>query len=135
MSSFYFWHWRICVLMRLNKGAFAGCSSLTNITLPNSVTSIGFRAFKNCSSLTSITIPNGVTGIGDGTFSDCPRLVSITIPKSVTSIDYLAFSGCSNLTNITYTGTKAQWKACSKEYLGWSGTVTCSDGIISYTEN
>lgn len=31
MSSFYFWHWRICVLMRLNKGAFSNCSSLKEV--------------------------------------------------------------------------------------------------------
>lgn len=54
MSSFYFWHWRICVLMRLNKGAFAYCSGLTNITIPDGVKSIGYRAFYNCSGLTKI---------------------------------------------------------------------------------
>lgn len=43
--------------------AFSGCSSLTNITIPNSVTSIGFFAFFGCSSLTNITIPNSVTEI------------------------------------------------------------------------
>ena len=41
--------------MRLNKGAFSGCSSLTSITIPDSVTSIGSRAFDDCTSLTSIT--------------------------------------------------------------------------------
>lgn len=54
MSSFYFWHWRICVLMRLNKGAFSGCSGLTSITIPNSVTSIGASAFRGCAWLDKI---------------------------------------------------------------------------------
>lgn len=47
MSSFYFWHWRICVLMRLNKGAFYGCTSLTSVTIGNSVTSIGQSAINS----------------------------------------------------------------------------------------
>ena len=33
MSSFYFWHWRICVLMRLNKGAFSFCCNLKEISV------------------------------------------------------------------------------------------------------
>ena len=44
--------------------AFSGCSSLTSVTIPDSVTSIGNYAFKNCDSLTSIIIPDGVTSIG-----------------------------------------------------------------------
>ena len=119
----------------ISGSAFYYCRSLTSITIPSRVTSIGNFAFENCSSLTSITIPDSVTSIDCYAFCGCSSLTSITIPNSVTSIGYSAFRVCSNLTSITYTGTKAQWKACSKEYLGWSGTVTCSDGIISYTEN
>ena len=49
----------------ISKGAFHGCSGLTSITIPNSVTSIGDRAFAECIGLTSITIPDGVTSIGE----------------------------------------------------------------------
>jgi hypothetical protein len=58
--------------------AFADCSNLTSITIPNSVTSIGEEAFWNCSRLTSITIPNSVTSIGISAFEDCSSLTSIT---------------------------------------------------------
>ena len=64
-----------------------GCNSLTSITIPNSVTSIGGRAFSNCTGLTSVTIPNSVTSIGGGAFRDCNRLTSIickaTTPPSI----------------------------------------------------
>ncbi|MCM1437842.1 MAG: leucine-rich repeat protein [Roseburia sp.] len=61
-------------------GAFSGCSGLTSITIPNSVTSIGAGAFRNCSGLTSITIPDSVTDIGCGAFEGCSNLTSITLP-------------------------------------------------------
>ena len=79
---------------------FSGCSSLTSVTIPSSVTSIGGYAFQRCSSLTSVTIGNSVTTIGYSAFSDCSSLTSVTIPNSVTSIGDYAFSGCSSLTSI-----------------------------------
>ena len=79
---------------------FKDCRSLTSVTIPNSVTSIGFEAFYGCSGLTSITIPNSVSSIGTRAFSGC-RLTSLTIPNSVSSIgtrafnevDYIIYSG------------------------------------------
>ena len=88
-------------------GAFMNCSSLTSVTIPNSVTSIGGDyfyddgAFQNCSSLTSITIPNSVTSIGDKTFFGCSSLITITIPNSVTYIGRAVFYGCSSLTSVS----------------------------------
>ena len=80
--------------------AFDGCTGLTSITIPESVTSIGRFAFYNCTSLTSITIPEGVTSIGDEVFENCTGLTSVTIPESVTNIGDYAFRGCSGLTGI-----------------------------------
>ena len=81
--------------------AFYGCKGLTSITIPNSVTRIDEGAFSGCSSLTSITIPDGVTSIGSYVFSGCSSLTSITIPNSVTSIGEDAFWNCTSLTSIT----------------------------------
>jgi len=85
----------------ISENAFYYCSSLTSITIPNSVTSIGDRAFAGCSSLTNVTIPDGVTSIGVQVFYHCSSLTSIVIPESVTSIGGSAFDGCSSLTSIT----------------------------------
>ena len=85
----------------IGKGAFGDCSNLKSITIPESVTSIGEYAFYNCSSLNSITIPNSVTSIGNYAFYDCDDLTSITIPNSVTSIGNYAFAYCSSLASVT----------------------------------
>ena len=71
--------------------AFLNCSSLTSITIPNSVTIIGEEAFRDCSSLTYLIIPESVTSIGERAFINCDYLSSITIPDSVTNIGYNAF--------------------------------------------
>jgi hypothetical protein len=86
-------------------GAFQGCTGLTSITIPNSVTSIAEEAFYNCTGLTIVTIPNSVTSIGKRAFASCYRLTSITIPNSVTSIVEEAFSGCTGLTIMTVEAT------------------------------
>ena len=68
------------------NNAFFCCRSLTDIVIPDSVTSIGDKAFYRCSSLTSFVIPNGVTRIGNGAFLGCSSLKEVAIPNSVTSI-------------------------------------------------
>ena len=80
--------------------AFEDCSNLTRVTIGNSVTSIGDSAFEGCSGLTSVTIPNSVTSIGDSAFYGCSSLVSATIGNSVTSIGNYAFEDCSGLTSV-----------------------------------
>ena len=74
---------------------------VTELIIPNSITSIKNYAFWGCNGLTSITIPNSVTSIGNSAFSSCKGLTSITIPNSVTSIGKWAFQYCTKLTNAT----------------------------------
>ena len=85
----------------IGRCAFNECSGLTSVTIGNSVTSIGDQAFSLCTGLTSMTIGNSVTSIGDQAFSGCRSLTSITIPNSVTAIGSEAFYGCSGLTSVT----------------------------------
>ena len=70
---------------------------ITDLVIPNSVTSIGDYAFWDCRGLTSVAIPNSVTSIGNYAFGDCTGLTSVTIPNSVTSIGDYAFYSCIGL--------------------------------------
>lgn len=83
--------------------------------------------------VTELTIPNGVTSIGDYAFEDYDSLISVTIPNSVTSIGGDAFDDCDNLTFIIFEGTMTEWDAISKgyEWKYWDiQYVQCSDGRV-----
>ncbi len=112
-------------------GAFVGCTGLTSITIPNSVTSIEEGAFAGCDGLTSITIPNSITSIGDGAFDGCTGLTSITIPNSITSIEGRTFRGCTGLTSITIpNGVKSIGEYAFRECTGLT-SVTIGNSVIS----
>ena len=80
--------------------ALSSCIGLTSLTLPSSVTEIGEHAFLSCRGLTNFTIPSGVTKIGGAAFFCCYGLISLTLPSSVTAIGSEAFKHCSGLTSI-----------------------------------
>ena len=61
---------------------------------------LGDYVFNGCSGLTSLTLPSSVTSIGHGAFFCCYGLISLTIPSSVTAIGSQAFNACSELTSI-----------------------------------
>lgn len=88
-------------VMSIGNAAFSDCVSLTSVYIPQSVTSIGVAAFYGCSSLTSANIPNSVKDIGARAFYGCSVLPSVSIPNFVASIGDSAFEGCSSLTSVT----------------------------------
>ncbi len=79
----------ICNGIEIISG-FSGCNSITDIRIPKSVKTIGSRCFENCG-FVNYTIPDGITTIGYKAFADCEKLTNITIPNSVTSIGDGAF--------------------------------------------
>jgi len=84
---------------RIGGYVFTYCSGLTNAVIGNSVTNIGQGAFRFCTNLTSVIIPNNVTSIGREAFAFCSKLTSVVIPDSVTRIEGYVFTYCSGLTN------------------------------------
>ena len=82
------------------NGVFNDCNKLVSITVPESITDLGYNAFNGCSLLSSVVLSSEITTIGVCTFANCSSLSSIEIPLSVTSVGSNAFSGCSSLTAI-----------------------------------
>lgn len=92
-------------LTSIGNGAFAGCTSLANITLPGKLLAIGAEAFKGCTGLASIGLPASLTEIKDNAFADCPSL--------------------SKAGSVNYAGTTAQWNAIQME----SGNDILDEGL------
>lgn len=80
--------------------AFASCTALGAITVPDSVTELGGSVFSGCTALTATTLPDGITAIPDSTFYEATLLKSFVVPDTVTTIESWAFRS-SGLTEIT----------------------------------
>jgi hypothetical protein len=88
-----------------STGAFEGCTQLTSITIPDSVTILYKYAFYGCTNLESVTLSANLEQIDYQSFFDCTSLTEITIPASVNYLGGSAFYGCSNLSTVTCLAT------------------------------
>lgn len=98
-------------ITEVGQHAFSECTAIVRASLPSTLTgaeAIGWSAFNGCSSLSEINIPNNVYYIASRTFGNCVLLQSITLPTRVFSIEGDAFKGCTNLTNAVV-GTPVGW--------------------------
>ena len=85
-------------LTSIGNGAFYGCTNLALSSLPNTVTAIGDYAFRDCYQITLTSLPNGVTYIGEYAFSACSNLALSSLPSGITSISMRAFMSCVSIT-------------------------------------
>lgn len=125
----------------ISDSAFAYCSSLTNISIPNSVTAIGSFAFEGCTKLESITLPSSLLTISEFLFYDCSQLTTIHIPDSVSSIRQYAFYNCGKLetiripVSVTSIGSYAFDDCPSSMTVTYSGSKTQWDDDITKGSN
>ena len=121
-------------VLGISDYAFSGCSGLTSITIPKSVTSIGYYAFSGCSGLTSITIPNSVTSIGRYAFQSCPKLEKIIVSNENTYFD-----SRDNCNAIILTATNTLLFGCKNSIIPngvtsiEKGAFDCCTGLTSIT--
>ena len=111
--------------------AFYSNTGLTSVSIPNSITSIGGEAFGGCYGLTSVTLPNSLSEIGYGVFNECRGLTSVTLGNSVTSIGGYAFYCCSSLTSITIPNTVTEIGNCAFQGCTNLNTVILPNSLIS----
>ena len=90
-------------VQRIPKYMFYGCSGFTGtLTIPSSVTSIGYGAFYQCTHFTSLYLGNSLTTIDYYAFYNCYRMTgTLIIPESVTTIEYAAFADCYGFSSLT----------------------------------
>ena len=92
-------------VVSIGKEGFKLASGITEITIPDSVKTIEFKAFSHCTNLNKINFGNGVEKIGDYAFEGCTSLTSLKIPKSIKSKSGSiqgVFTGCDNITSIEF---------------------------------
>ena len=123
------------IVASLGASCFEGCSGLTSITIPSSVTSLGESCFKGCSGLTSITIPSSVISLGNYCFFYCSGLTSITIPSSVISLGNSCFRGCSGLTSVTIPSSVTSLGNYCFQGCGGLTSITIPSSVTSLGES
>jgi len=108
----------------IDERAFMGCSFLKDVSLPNTLISLGRRAFFNCSMLENINIPRSLLVIEDGAFYNCRSLMEIDIPDTLKSLGSRAFSGCLGLQKVSLS---RRTKLGEHPFMGVSCQITFRD--------
>lgn len=85
---------------KLDSYVFQNCASLTNVVLPDNLTTIPDYTFNSCTNLKTVNIPNKVTSLGNRVFYNCTGLETIVLPDKVKTIGVRTFSNCSSLSSL-----------------------------------
>lgn len=86
----------------IGDNAFYKCSGIDSLSIPESVTSIGTYAFSGCSALKSVKFPNALTRLGSYSFQNCSKLVTVQLPDGITGLEEGVFSACSGLVSVNF---------------------------------
>lgn len=116
--------------LRYAKNLYLNKDLVTEMTIPDGVTSIGSFAFSWCYNLTDVSIPNSVTSIGDEAFSSCRNLTSVVIPDSVTTLGEYAFNGC-GLTSVTLSNNLTVIEEDAFSGCHYLASVTIPDSVTT----
>ena len=117
-------------VVAIGDEAFAGCSGISELTIPETVKTIGNNAFVSCTSLKKLTLPAGLESLGENAFAGCSMLESVEIPETLTVIPGGAFRQCDHLTslkipdNVTSFGSYAFYQCTSLEELTLPDSLT-----------
>ncbi len=84
----------------IGERAFAKCTNLKKLIIPDSVTTIGASAFNECENLEEVVLSKNIKKLNYRTFADCKRLKKIIIPEGIKELDWAVFSGCENIEEI-----------------------------------
>ncbi len=112
----------------IDNKAFVNNQSLQSVTVPDTVSKIGWKAFYGCKELNTVVLNEGLETIDEGSFAYCTSLVNINIPASVTKIGTAAFGKCYNLRNLTVSSSSRSYKLENGLILSADGTV-----LVSFT--
>ena len=86
----------------ISDGSFKGQRNIKDVSVIASLTEIPAEAFADCSALETINIPEGVTAIGQNAFANCSSLKSITFPQSLQQVASRAFANCISLEHVEF---------------------------------
>lgn len=125
---------------QIDNSAFANCTDLISVKIPDSVSKIGESAFFGCTSLTSVTMTNYVTSIGSYAFYMCSKLTAINLPSSITKIEPNAFSysGLESIdipNKVKTIGKEAFMYCYSLNTVKWSKSIVTSEAQAFYGTN
>lgn len=104
-------------------------SAITELVIPEGITTVNAYAFFNCKSLTKVVIPEGVTAIQSQAFYNCVNLTRVAIPITTKTIYAQAFAGCSQLEKVCFHGTDSEWSKISRY---WGNTELTKATRISH---
>lgn len=109
---------------KIGYDAFEGCTNLKRIQLSASLETIGSFAFNGCSSLDNLVLPSTLTTIENSAFQNCSNLSGITLPTGLTAVGDHAFSGCDSITGLHIPATLTECNAEAFHGLG---------GLLAFT--